>query len=89
MQQVAPGGVGQQVALYLDTYVAAIAGVATSPVSKTGYIVDNLAVAHKALLDGVHGVLKGKGPLELASLNAEVSIFLPFGKEVYHAWRTA
>ena len=50
---------------------------------------DNLAVAHKALIYGVHGILEREGTLKLSCLDLEIVILLPLTEEVYHTGRAA
>ena len=87
MKQVAAVGIGQEIALQLNTYIAAVAGVGTSTVIETCDGGGNLAVAHKPLVYWVHGVFKREWTLELSCLYLEVTIFLPLSKKVNNTRR--
>ena len=67
MKQVAAVGIGQEIALQLDTDIAAVAGVGTSTVIETCDGGGNLAVAHEPLIYWVHGILKREWTLEPVS----------------------
>ena len=56
-------------------------------VAESGELSDVLRVAHKALRNGVHGVLEGERALELTRLNLERVVLLPLGERVDHSWR--
>ena len=89
MKQVAAVGIGQEIALQLDTDIAAVAGVGTSTVIETCDGGGNLAVAHEPLVYWVHGILKREWTLELSCLYLEVTIFLPLRKKVNDTGRIA
>ena len=89
MKQVAAVGIGQEIALQLDTDIAAVAGVGTSTVIETCNGGGNLAVAHKSLIYRMHGILKREWTLELSCLDLEVTIFLPLSKKVNDTGRIA
>ena len=48
-----------------------------------------LCVAHKALVNGVHGVFKGEGALKLSYLHVCRFAFLPLNEGVYQSGRAA
>lgn len=86
MQEVAAVGILEEVALQLDTDVAAIAGSLTVAVGEAGKLAHVLTIGHEALVDRVHRILKGEGALELSKLNLEEVVFLPFGENINNSY---
>ena len=55
-------------------------------VAEASELSDVLRVAHKALRNGVHGVLEGERTLELTCLHLERVVLLPFCEGINHTW---
>ena len=86
MEEITIVGVLEQIALQLNTDITAIAGVAAITVVESREFQHVLPIRHKALVDGVHRILKGKSPFELADLDICELVFLPFYEQVYNPW---
>ena len=78
-------GNGQEVALELHTYVAAIAVVLAAAVAHTGQLGGNLRVSAKAYVPRIHRVFEQESAFELAELHASKREMLPFAPSIHYA----
>ena len=82
MQETVAVGGGEEVALQLDTDVAAAGGFLTGTVAEAREPVDDVGIGIPALGDGVCGVLEGEGAFELSYSQAGLLVFHPLSVEV-------
>ena len=86
MEQSAAIGIGEEVTGKLDTDVTTTTGLLTSTVTEGRELVDHVRITAPTLCDGVGGVLKGEGTLELSGSDLELRVFTPFSIEVYELY---
>ena len=75
--------------MQLQTDITAVGCMLARAVAKASQLAYVLRISHESLIDRVHRIFKGKWILELTNFYLEITVFLPFGKQIYHSWTAA